>query len=298
MASGSDTDWDLFQSLHAVLEAGSLSAAARLRGMTQPTIGRHIEALEQRLGAPLFLRSPRGIQPTDLALEMRPRLEDMAAAVASALRDVAGSGDHTRGVVRVTASEIVGCEILPPILADFHARHPAIEVELTASNRQADLTRRDADIAVRMGRPTQNTLVARKLGLVTLGLYAAPAYATRRGLPQCFDELADHTMVGFDGVSPNIEVAVDIGRPINRDLFAFRSDNDIAQLAAIKAGFGIGACQRTLARRYGLVPVLADRFAIEMEMWLCMPEGLRMTPRMRLMFDHLAESLCGFAERA
>ncbi|HMO44346.1 MAG TPA: LysR family transcriptional regulator, partial [Phenylobacterium sp.] len=134
MPSAAATDWDLFQSLHAVLEAGSLSAAARQRGMTQPTIGRHIEALEQRLGAPLFLRSPRGLQPTDLALELRPRLEDMAAAVASALRDVEGAATQTSGVVRLTATESVGVEILPPILPDFHRRHPEIVVELTVSN--------------------------------------------------------------------------------------------------------------------------------------------------------------------
>ena len=291
MPSAAATDWDLFQSLHAVLEAGSLSAAARQRGMTQPTIGRHIEALEQRLGAPLFLRSPRGLQPTDLALELRPRLEDMAAAVASALRDVEGAATQTSGVVRLTATESVGVEILPPILADFHRRHPEIVVELTVSNRHADLTRRDADIAVRMGRPTQNSLVARKVGVVHLGLYAAPDYAARSGLPASVDELDQHPIIGFDSVVPPLQGKVDIGRPITREIFAFRSDSDVTQLAALRAGFGIGACQRVVAARYGLLPVLEDDFNIDMEMWLCMPEGLGMTPRMRLMFDHLAEGL-------
>lgn len=291
MPSGPETDWDLFQSLHAVLEEGSLSAAARRRGMTQPTIGRHIEALEQRLGAPLFLRSPRGLQPTDLALEMQPRLEDMAAAVASALRDVTGAGGQTSGVVRLTATESVGVEILPPILAEFHRRHPGIVVELTVSNRHADLTRRDADIAVRMGRPTQNSLVARKVGVVHLGLYATEDYAARNGLPTTVEELDQHAIVGFDGVPPPLQGKIDIGRPITREIFTFRSDSDMAQLAALRAGFGIGACQRVVAARYGLLPVLDAEFNIEMEMWLCMPEGLRMTPRMRLMFDHLAEGL-------
>ena len=284
-------DWDLFQSLHAVLETGSLSAAARVRGVAQPTIGRHIETLEQRLGSPLFLRSPRGLQPTELAQELRPRLEDMAAAAAAAMRDVAGAAAQTGGTVRITASEIVGCEILPPILAAFHAAHPTIEVELTVSNRQADLARRDADIAVRMTRPTQNSLVGRRIGMITLGLHAAPDYVARHGLPADFDALEDHAMVGFDGTAPKLEGQVDIGRPITRDLFVFRSDSDVAQLAALRAGLGIGACQTLLARRYGLVPVLADRFQINMEMWVCMPEGLRTTRRMRLMFDHLVAAL-------
>src|SRR5512142_3376168 len=103
-------DWDLFQSLHAVLTAGSLSSAAKLRQLTQPTIGRHIDQLERSLGAPLFLRSPRGLQPTDLALTLKPHLDDMSAAAGAAVRDASGAADGSGGVVRVTASDIVGVE--------------------------------------------------------------------------------------------------------------------------------------------------------------------------------------------
>jgi len=296
MPSYSAADWDLFQSLHAVLQTGSLSAAARARGLTQPTLGRHIEALEQKLGSPLFLRSPRGLQPTELALELAPRLEDMAAAAAAALRDVAGAADQDGGVVRLTASEVIGCEILPPILADFQAKHPQIEIELILSNQLADLTRRDADIAVRMARPTQNTLVARKIGLMRLNLYAAPEYVARRGRPCSVEEIDGHAIIGFDSDTPKIQGRVDLGRPITRDMFSLRSDNQVAQLAAIRAGLGIGVCHSGLAERYGLQPVLPDRFCMEMEMWLCMLEGLRTTRRMRLMFDHLAKGLASYVD--
>src|SRR5512146_622117 len=146
----SSPDWDLFQSLHAVLTAGSLSSAAKLRQLTQPTIGRHIDQLERRLGAPLFLRSPRGLQPTDLALALRPHLDDMSAAAQAAIRDASGAADGSSGVVRVTASEIVGIEVLPAILASFREAHPEIDIEVVLPNRNEDLTRRDADIAVRM----------------------------------------------------------------------------------------------------------------------------------------------------
>src|SRR6185369_1215431 len=95
----SSPDWDLLQSLHAVLEAGSFSAAARLRRLTQPTLGRHIDQLERQLGAPLFLRSPRGLQPTDLALAFGPHLADMAAAASAGQRDVSGLIDGENGVV-------------------------------------------------------------------------------------------------------------------------------------------------------------------------------------------------------
>jgi DNA-binding transcriptional LysR family regulator len=288
-------DWDLFQSLHAVLTAGSLSAAAKARRLTQPTIGRHIDQLERQLGAPLFLRSPRGLQPTELALTLRPHLDDMAAAAAAAIRDASGAADGVGGVVRVAASEIMGVEALPPILAAFRREHPAIDVELVLSNRIEDLTRRDADIAVRMSRPTQNTLVAKKVGGLGCAFYASAEYLERHGAPQTFDELDAHTLIGYDTIPPGLADALGIGRPITRDQFAFRSDNDVAQLAAIRAGFGIGVCQNQLARRWGLTPVIPGQFYFELDIWICMHENLKGSRRMRLMFDHLAAALGAIA---
>lgn len=293
----SDPAWDLFQSLHAVLQAGSFSAAARARGLTQPTLGRHIEALEQSLGAPLFLRSPRGLTATDLAESMRPHLEEMAAGAAAALRDASGAADSSKGVVRVAASDIMGAEVLPAILSGFQDRHPEITIELVLSNKAEDLSRRDADIAVRMVRPTQGSLVARKVGTTGIGFYATPGYLERRGTPGSMDDLENgHTVIGFDRHRPNIEAlaGLDLGREITRETFDFRSDNDIAQNAAVKAGLGIGAIQHALARRAGLVPVLSNAFHFELEIWVAMHENLKGSRRMRLMFDHLVEGLSGF----
>ncbi len=284
-------DWDLLQSLHAVLEAGSFSAAARLRKLTQPTLGRHIDQLERQLGAPLFLRSPRGLQPTDLALAFQPHLADMAAAASAADRDATGVASGEGGVVRLAASEIVGIEVLPQILTGFREAHPGIDVELTLSNKLEDLTRRDADVAVRMSRPTQNSLVAKKIGDLKLGFYATPDYVARKGQPRNFDELKDHTLIGFDRNFPELINQLNIGVPITRDLFALRTDNDAAQLAALKAGFGIGVCQHQVGRRNGLVAILPDLFSFQLEVWICMHETLRGTPRIRLMFDYLAKTL-------
>ncbi len=284
-------DWDLLQSLHAVLEAGSFSAAAKIRRLTQPTLGRHIDQLERQLGAPLFLRSPRGLQPTDLAMAFQPHLADMYAAASAAGRDATGVASGEGGVVRLAASEIVGIEVLPEILSSFHDAHPGIDVELTLSNKLEDLTRRDADVAVRMSRPTQNSLVAKKIGDLELGFYATPDYVARKGQPQNFDELRNHTLIGFDRNFPELINQLNIGVPITRDLFALRTDNDAAQLAALKAGFGIGVCQHQVGRRNGLVPVLTGVFNFKLEVWICMHETLRGTPRIRLMFDHLAKTL-------
>ena len=284
-------DWDLLQSLHAVLEAGSFSAAAKIRHLTQPTLGRHIDQLERQLGAPLFLRSPRGLQPTDLALAFQPHLADMRAAASAAGRDATGVASGEGGVVRLAASEIVGIEVLPGILSSFREAHPGIDVELTLSNKLEDLTRRDADVAIRMSRPTQNSLVAKKIGDLQLGFYATPEYVARNGQPQNFDELKRHTLIGFDRNFPELINQLDIGVPITRDLFALRTDNDAAQLAALKAGFGIGVCQHQVGRRNGLVAVIPGAFNFKLEVWICMHETLRGTPRIRLMFDHLARTL-------
>jgi len=284
------TDWDLFQTLHSVLEAGSLSAAARARGLTQPTLGRHIDELERRLGSPLFLRSPRGLIATDLANELRPHLEDMSSAAAAALRDASGA-DGVGGVVRVTASEIMGVEALPPILTEFRIANPQIDVELVLSNRNEDLSRRDADIAVRMARPTQNTLVARRVGELPFGFYATAAYLERSGVPATLNDLDDHTIIGYDKRDVNVPGGLDLDRTISRELFSLRTDNDIAQLAFLRAGFGIGVCQILLARREGLVRVLPDITPFKLEIWIAMHENLKGSKRMRLMFDHLAASL-------
>ncbi|HEY3947991.1 LysR family transcriptional regulator [Phenylobacterium sp.] len=290
-------DWDLFQSLHAVLEAGTLSAAARLRGLTQPTLGRHIEALEQRLGSPLFLRSPRGLQPTDLALELKPHLHDMSAAASAAVRDASGAANSLVGSIRVSASEMVGVEVLPPMLTSFREQHPGVVIELKLSNYNDDLSRREADIAVRMTPPSQSSLVAKKVGEIVLGFYATAEYLERHGTPQMMEQFKDHTIIGFDsGVS--IRDVPGINMPVSRELFTFRSDSDLAQTAAVRAGFGIGVVQTGLAQRYGLVRVIPNFDFFTMGCWIVMHENLRGSRRMRLMFDHLVEGMTAYVRES
>ena len=291
-------DWDLFQSLHAVLEAGTLSAAARLRGLTQPTLGRHIEALEHRLGSPLFLRSPRGLQPTDLALELKPHLHDMAAAASAAVRDASGAADSLMGSIRITASEIVGAEVLPPILTDFHERHRGAVIELRLSNVVDDLSRREADIAVRMSPPTQSALVAKKVGEVDLGFYAAPAYIARHGAPLSFDDLESHPVIGFDSEAYNVRDIPGLNIKVSRETFTFRTDSDLAQLAAISAGFGVGVTQPGIARRRGLVRVMSNVVVFRLGVWIVMHENLRGSLRMRAMFDHLVEGVSAYVKES
>ncbi|MFI4935373.1 MAG: LysR family transcriptional regulator [Caulobacterales bacterium] len=285
-------DWDLYQTFLAVLEDGSLSGAARRLRLSQPTVGRHIEALEAALaGAALFTRSAAGLQPTEAALALKPHAEAMAAAAEALVRTASGEAEAVRGVVRVTASEIVGAEVLPPILTAFHEVHPEVAIELNLANRQEDLLRREADIAVRMARPSQGALTARRVGDVPLKLYAHRRYLEAHGLPTRIDQ-AGFAAIGFDRDLQNQRAMEERQLHLTREFFAFRSDNDLAQLAALRAGFGIGACQTGIARRDpDLIPVLEDYFHYDMEVWVAMHEDLKTSRRMRLMFDWLVEGL-------
>jgi len=159
------------------------------------------------------------------------------------------------------------------------------------SNRNEDLTRRDADIAVRMSRPTQNTLVAKKVGSVGFGFYAAPSYLKRRAAPTSWEELEGHPIIGYDTRPPTMPDGVDFDRPVSREIFALRTDNDVAQIAALRAGFGIGVTQHGIARRSGLVAIMPGALSFRLEIWVCMHENLKTSRRMRLMFDHLAAGL-------
>jgi len=294
-----EPDWHWYRSFLGVVEHGSLSAAARSLGLTQPTMGRHIEGLESALGLKLFTRSVNGLAPTEAALELRPYAEGLATT-AAALRRVASShGSGVRGSVRLTASEIVGVEVLPPILADLRRANPQLSVELVLSNRIDDLLQRSADIAVRMVRPTQKALVAKRIGGIELGLHATQGYLSAHGTPKTMTDLARHTVIGFDRENDFIRRFQAQTGGFSRAGLAFRADSDLAQLAALRAGYGIGVCQVALARRDPtLVRVLPGTFKFTLDTWLAMHEDLRTSPRCAVTFAALATGLSAYVAAA
>lgn len=300
MARVPEPTWDLYRSFLEVLRTGSLSAASRALGLTQPTVGRHIALLEKSLrGKPLFTRSRTGLQPTDTARELRPHAESMAAAASALLRVASGGEEEMKGAVRITASEIIGAEVLPQILTEFRARHAGVIVELSLSNQSADLLRRDADIAVRMVRPVQQALVARRVGKTVLGLHASRQYVEARGMPRRLADLEHHAIIGFDR-HPSVSRDLKLPVPLSRELFAYRCDSDLGQLAAIRAGFGIGVCQYGVAAGSSppLISILPHEFRFELELWIVMHEALRTNARIRAMFDHLVTAFTRYAARS
>jgi DNA-binding transcriptional LysR family regulator len=291
--------WELYRSFLAVMREGSLSAAARLLGMTQPSLGRHIRELEETLGVSLFARSPQGLSPTDLAHALLPHAQAMASASAALRRAATTRDDAIAGVVRIAASDVMGVEVLPPMLAAFRERHPGVVIELSLSNQTENLLRRDADIAIRMGRPTQDALVVRHIGRIALGMYAHQRYLKAHGRPGTMAELTEHALIGFDRETAYIRSMRPAGVPYAREHFALRTDNDLAALAALRAGYGIGICQCGIARREtALLHLFADSFALHMDTWVVMHEDLRRNALMRALYDHLATLLIDYANNA
>lgn len=282
--------WELYRTFLGVLKEGSLSGAARQLGITQPTVGRHIAALETALGVVLFTRSPTGLLPTAVAHTLRAHAETMARTAAALERAASSQGDEVRGVVRVSASEVVGVEVLPPILSQLRQQQPHLKVELILTNRLSDLLQLEADIAVRMVRPSQEQLLARRIGLIEVGLHARDDYLQQHGIPQQLQELTAHSVIGFDQETAFIRSLAIPG--FERSAFALSSDSDLAQLALIRAGAGIGGCQVQLAKRDPrLQRVLPNAFAFKMDTWVTMHEDLRNSPRCRVMFDALVQGL-------
>ena len=291
-----EPDWETYRSFLAVMTEGSLSAAARKLSLTQPTIGRHIDQLEAALALPLFTRSQTGLIPTQAAGELLPHAKAMASAAAALVRASSAAEAEERGTVRLTASVIVGGEVLPSILTTFREQHPGIAIELVLSDQTQDLLRRDADIAVRMVRPKQEALVTKKIGRIALGLFAHRRYLARHGAPKSLEEIAQHAVIGFDRETAAVRALRQTGLTLTHDMFALRCDADLAQLAALRAGYGLGICQLGIARRDPeLVEVLSGAFKFELDMWLVMHKDLRNTRRMRLLFDHLVQELTTYA---
>ncbi len=288
----SEPSWDLYRTFAAVLREGSLSAAARALVLTQPTVARHIEALERSVGGVLFVRSQRGLSPTDRALALRPYVEQLDATSAALLRTASAAPGEAAGTVRVTASEVVAVEILPPIFALLRQRYPAVSIELTSSDAMDDLLQRRADIAIRMVEPTQQALVARRAGTVTLALHAREDYLARRGLPASIADLTGHDIIGMDTMSPTAQAVMRALPSLDRTGFAFRADSTLAQMAAIRAGLGIGICQVGIANlEPSLRRVLPEAFSLDLPLWIVMHEDLRTSLRCRTIFDGLATGL-------
>ena len=285
-------NWSLIPSFLAALEQGSLMGAARQTGISQPTLGRHIAELEQQLNVVLFERTGRGLQATPQAMALAEAAQTMHAGAASFSRLATGSTTGLQGVVRITASQPVACFLLPPLLAAMRQNLPEVIVALVVSNNVSNLLRREADIALRMVRPDQASLIAKRIGHIGIQACAHRDYLERRGLPKQIQDLLAHDLIAGD---QNREVDLGFeaqGFPVKDLHFAFRSDDLIAQWAAVKAGSGIGFVPEYLVRNEPTVKVVLPFLEMpHYPVWLTVHRELQTSARIRAVYDFLASQV-------
>ncbi|HEY6355750.1 MAG TPA: LysR family transcriptional regulator [Burkholderiaceae bacterium] len=287
-------NWALVKSFVAVLDAGSLMGAARKLKAQQPTLSRHIAELEAQLKAPLFERTGRGVQPTLAALAIADAARHMEDGAGSLLRALAQSAQATSGIVRITTSNVAASYLLPPVLAALQQAEPGIAIELVASNDLTNLLRREADIAVRMVRPAQGSLVAKKLADIPIVACAHKSYLKRAGTPHQPADLLNHrhTLIGYDKDPLILRAAVQMGLPLAREHFALRTDDQVAYGRLIAAGAGIGfAADYNLRHWRGVVPVLPGLQIPPLPCWLAVHREIRSRRVVRRVFEFLAEGI-------
>jgi DNA-binding transcriptional LysR family regulator len=285
-------DWSLIQSFLAVAETGSLSAAARTLGRSQPTLGRQIQTLEQTLDAQLFDRHARGLKLSETGSDLLPLARQMHRAMNEIALTAAGQSQQLEGSVRITASVLTSHYILPSIFATIREAEPAIQLDLIPSDTTENLLFREADIAIRMYRPTQLDVVTRHIADIEMGVFAAHSYLERKGHPQNATDMLSHDMVGYDSNDLIVHTMRDMGWPITRESFAVRCDNQATYWELVRMGCGIGFSQTGVGRADPLVEELD--FGIEipnLPVWLTAHQAMRQTPRIRRVWDLLADGL-------
>jgi DNA-binding transcriptional LysR family regulator len=285
-------DWALARSFLAVLDAGSLMGAARQLGMHQPTLSRHIAELEAQLGVPLFERTGRGAAPTAMALALADGARQMQTGAHALTHAATRSRDLPTGTVRVSASEVAATWLLPPLLAALADEEPGLQVELVVSNQLSNLLKREADIALRMLRPTQTSLTARKLGEVAITACAHERYLARAGVPRSANDLLKHRLIGYDRDDTIVRGFARLGQPIRREQFALRTDNQLTYGQWVAAGAGIGFLARYHAALLpGVRTVLPSLRIPPLPCWLAVHREIRGSRLVRRVWDYLAEAV-------
>jgi DNA-binding transcriptional LysR family regulator len=282
-------DWSQIQSFSAVAEHGSLSAAARALHSSQPTLSRHIAALEATLGTRLFERSRTGMVLTVAGTGLMAHAAQMSDVAARF--SVPQTDQEPGGTVRITASQVVATFVLPEVLATLRQHYPEISVEIVASNATDNLLRREADIALRMYRPTQPDVIARHITDLPLCAYAAQSYIARRGAPETFEQFRDHDVIGYDRDPQMIEGFRAAGFAVTPDFFAFRTDDQVVYWQMVVAGCGIGFGQTTVGDSDNRVRRIVEAPVATLPMWLTAHPDLHSVPRVRRVFDWLCDHL-------
>lgn len=282
-------EWSDYRYFLAVGRAGSLSAAARGLGVDQSTVGRRLAALEAAVGARLFDRTPEGYVLTAAGESVRGDVERLEDGFLAVERRLAGGDARVAGVVRVATTEMFASMFIIPHLAALRSRHPGLSLDLVAGIHPVDLSRREADLAVRLGAPPkQPNLIVRAIGEARFALYAAPSYLARRARPHLRGGLKGHAIVGYGGEMAAVPIARWLDEQGRNAEVAFRANTIAAVHDAVQAGLGLGVLPCGLGDR-DLVRV--SSLAGASPIWTVVHEDLARTGRVRAVLQFLSDTL-------
>ena len=285
-------DWNQVRAFLVTAEEGSFSAAARALGLTQPTLGRQVAALEEHLGVTLFERVGRSLSLTASGLELLDHVRAMGDAASRVSLTASGQAQSIEGQVYITATDLMAMYFLPDALKRLSQTAPGIEIEIVASNDVRDLRRREADIAIRHGRPQQPDLIAKLIRETSAHLYAASGYLERFGRPKKPEDLTGAVFIGFDQTDQLPARLRELGLALTPDDFKLISESGAVAWEMVKQGLGIGFMARDIAERTpGVERVLPDLPPMFFPIWLATHRELHTSRRIRLVFDVLAEAL-------
>ncbi|MDD7969949.1 LysR family transcriptional regulator [Roseinatronobacter alkalisoli] len=285
-------DWNHLRAFHETATTGSLSAAARQLGLTQPTLSRQVAALEAGLGVELFERVGRKLMLTIAGAELRDRISTMADAAESGVLAASGRVQEIRGRVCISATDTYAVHILPEMVEQIRGEAPDITVVITASNELSNLHRREADIAIRHQPPARSGLIGQHVRDTEAHFYASVDWIRRNGLPTRPEELASTAMIGFDDVGRFVGYLRDVGIPMDVADFRLMSDSSVVIWEMVRRGIGVAPMLREVAERTpGVVRLLPDMPPIVVPIWLVTHEDLHLSPRIRLVQRMLAEGL-------
>ncbi|WP_203595257.1 LysR family transcriptional regulator [Salipiger sp. PrR002] len=282
-------DWNRLRGFLATAEEGSLSAAARALGMSQPTLGRQVAALEAELGLTLFERHGTGLQLTEAGLQLAEHARAMGEAAEHLSRVASGQQQQIAGHVTITASEIYAGWLLPQVLPQIRAAAPGLTIEVLASNAIRDLKRREADIALRNARPEQPDLIARKIAEDRGSFYATKAYLAKLPPLKALPDLAAAEFIAFEDPGPHMSFLKGLGIPVTEANFPLISSSHLVHWEMTRAGLGIGVGPLGLGDADPRLRRALPDLEIPFPVWLVAHRELHSSRRIRLVFDLLAE---------
>lgn len=285
-------DWNQIRAFVETANGGSLSAAARKLGLTQPTLSRQVAAAEQQLGVPLFERVGKSMVITDAGLALLDPARAMAAAADELRVAASGHSDLVSGLVTVSAAETVAAYVVPSVLRRLRTTAPSLVVELVTSDWLSDLQRREADIALRHVQPTQSELISRRLRDGEAGFYASADWVRENGHPRDAQDAVRCSFVGFDRDDQYLQMLRLQGIELDAGHFSCYAQNTISQWALVQQGMGIGPMMNEIAGATpGVVRVLEDVPPIRFPIWIVTHRALRTSRRIRVVFDALVDAL-------